>query len=125
MNAPYKPVPPRKYLTKAGAKKIGQAQRRKKIERIVKGTGLSQEEVERKLDLGMGWCKAHGWRPWSRCDQCKIEDTKKRRKKAAQVVSELREQSPLGQLVKTGRELREQQERQLAFSFEPKRSKRK
>ena len=37
------------------------------------------------------------------------------------MVSELREQSPLGQLVQTGRELREQQERQLSLAFEPKR----
>lgn len=125
MNAPYKPDKPRKHLTKAGAAKIGQAQHKRKIERLVKATGLSESDVERKLALGMGWCKAHGWRPWARCDRCRIEDTKKRRKKAAQVVSELREQSPLGQLVQTGRELREQQERQLSFSFEPKRSKRK
>lgn len=121
MNAPYIPVPPRKYLTKAGAKKIGQAQHKRKIERLVKATGLSDSEVERKLALGMGWCKAHGWRPWIRCDRCKIADTQKRRKKASQVVSELREHSPLGQLVKTGRELREQQERQLTLAFEPKR----
>ena len=51
MNAPYIPVPPRKYLTKAGAKKIGQAQHKRKIERLVKATGLSDSEVERMLAL--------------------------------------------------------------------------
>jgi hypothetical protein len=95
----------------------------------LKGTGLDREEIERRLELGMSWCKAHGWRALRRCDRCKIKyiQTSRQRKQAGQVVAELRQQSPaLGAKVQTGRELEAQEgaDRQLDFRFETTRAAR-
>ncbi len=128
-SSPYNPEKRRTHLSQAGAAKIGEAQRNAKLERLVRGTGLDREEIERRLELGMSWCKAHGWRALRRCDQCKIRyiQASRQRKQAGQVVAELRQQSPaLGAKVQTGRELEAQAgaDRQLELRFEPTRARR-
>lgn len=106
----YKPPPPKVRHSKEGKARIAAAQRALKISRICKATGLSRHEVEHKLELGLGYCPVHGWKPWPRCLDCKAIKAKKarqkKRKTPAEVVAELRKKAPeLGAKVSTGSEL--------------------
>lgn len=71
-----------KRLTPEGAKRIADAQRRQKILRIRDKTGLPEQEVRRKVELGYSFCGVHGWCPLPRCPGCKRDDSKRRRVKA-------------------------------------------
>lgn len=95
----YKPPPKRTNHTAKGKKSIADAQHRRKVERLVSSTGLSADEVEHKLEVGMGWCSRHGWKPWPRCLTCKSEQSQKarqksRKKTAQSVIDDLRKQAP-------------------------------
>lgn len=117
----YKPPPPRVKHTEEGKRRIAEAQHRRKLARLSELTGLELEEVSHKLTLGMGWCAAHGWKPWPRCLECRSETAKKTRQKkrkltASELVRELQKQQPvLASKVSTGAEL--EPRGQLDFSF--------
>lgn len=117
----YKPPPPRVKHTDEGKRRIASAQHALKVTRIAKATGLSRDEVAHKLELGLGYCPRHGWKPWPRCLECKSETAKKTRQKkrkltAPELVRELQKQQPvLASKVSTGAEL--EPRGQLDFSF--------
>lgn len=122
---PYKPPPPRVKHTEEGKRRIAEAQHMRKLMRLVRLTGLDPEEIGHKLTLGMGWCAAHGWRPWPRCRLCGAESRKAKKQggKAADLVQKIAKAKPeLAGLLKTGRQLDD--ERQLFFPFPKGKQKR-
>lgn len=121
----YKPPPPRVKHTDEGKRRIAEAQHMRKLMRLVSLTGLDLEEISHKLSLGMGWCAAHGWRPWPRCRLCGAESrkAKKRGGKATALVEKLTASKPeLAGYLKTGLQINS--ERQLTFSFPKETEKR-
>ena len=114
----YKPPPPRVKHTEEGKRRIAEAQHMRKLMRLVRLTGLDLEEISHKLTLGMGWCAAHGWRPWPRCRLCGAESRKAKKQggKAAALVEKLTTKKPeLAGYLKTG--LQMDSERQLSFPY--------